>query len=47
MHQVFGFSEGLVFKAIDCLLIQLRMREFDLWVVSETTDFPVIASFLD
>ncbi len=41
MHQPFGFSEGFVFKAIDCLLIQLRLRAFDRRVVAETTDFAV------
>ena len=35
-HQLFSFSDGLVFKAMDRFLIQFRLREFGLRIVAET-----------
>jgi hypothetical protein len=37
-HQLFSFSDGLIFKAIDRFLIQFRLREFDLRIVAETAN---------
>jgi len=36
MHQLFSFSDGLIFEAIDRFLIQFRLRELDLRIVAET-----------
>jgi hypothetical protein len=35
-HQLFSFSDGLVFKAIDGFLIQFRLGELYLRIVAET-----------
>jgi hypothetical protein len=40
-HQLFSFSDGLVFKAIDGFLIQFRLGELYLRIVAETPDFAV------
>ena len=40
-HQLFSFSDRLVFKAIDGFLIQFRLGELYLRMVAETPDFAV------